>query len=242
MEARSSRAVAAHVPGARVVELGGGVSVFARVGSPINKVIGVGFEGAVDLAAAEATWGEPMRIELSTLAAPEMAASLTGFQLAGFENVLVRALGDEPAPKLEVVEGDPAWFDIIVDGFAAGDGTGAQVDHYARDAIEQVMRDFAAAQGYRRYIVKLDGEPAGAASMRIDDGIAALAGAATLPKFRRRGVQGALLAARLRDARAEGCELAVIVTAPGSLSMKNAMRSGFALAYARAVLQRAERV
>jgi GNAT superfamily N-acetyltransferase len=242
VESRLSRAVAVPIAGARIIEIAGGTSVFARVGSPVNKVIGVGFDGPVDLAPIEPTWDEPVRVELATLASPAAAASLIGYQLMGFENVLVRALGDVPAPPIDVgTNDDAAWMRVLVEGFAAGDGTGAQVDHYARAAIEQVMRDFGAAEGFRRYVARLD-NVAGAASMFIDDGIAILAGAATLPAARRRGVQAALLAARLRDARDAGCELAVITTAPGSLSQKNAMRSGFVLAYARAVLQRTERV
>lgn len=72
--------------------------------------------------------------------------------------------------------------------------------------------------------------------MRIDDGVAALAGAATVPAHRRRGVQTALLAARLADAAAAGCDLAVITTEPGSKSQENAQNSGFTLLYTRAIL------
>ena len=47
---------------------------------------------------------------------------------------------------------------------------------------------------------------------------------------------GPELATRLADSRAEGCDLAVIVTQPGSKSHQNAQRSGFHLLYTRAVL------
>jgi GNAT superfamily N-acetyltransferase len=75
--------------------------------------------------------------------------------------------------------------------------------------------------------------------MRIaGDGIAQLTGAATAPAHRRHGVQSALLAARLADAAGAGCEVAVIVTQPGSKSQQNAQRQGFDLLYTRAVLAR----
>ena len=39
-----------------------------------------------------------------------------------------------------------------------------------------------------------------------------MCGATTLPKFRRRGLQTSLLNARLRDAGAAGCDVAVVTT------------------------------
>ncbi len=254
VESRLSASIAAAVrdrdPRAPVsiTPLGDSSAVFARPGSPINKLIGVGFTGALDgdaLTAVEAQWrehGEQFRVELATLASTEAAAQLSGrgYQLIGFENVLVRPLTTLP-PRSEHVaiaadDDDAAWMRVLVDGFAAGDGTGVAVDNYVREAIEQAMIDMAAAAGFARYVARLDGTHAGAATMRVDDGVALMCGATTLPAFRRRGVQAALLAARLADARAAGCELAVVTTAPGSQSQANVMRSGFQLAYARAIL------
>ena len=87
-----------------------------------------------------------------------------------------------------------------------------------------------------RYAALHDGELAGGASLRIDDGVAQLAGAATAPAHRRLGVQSALLSARLADAADAGCDVAVITTQPGSRSHQNAQRQGFDLLYTRAVL------
>jgi GNAT superfamily N-acetyltransferase len=82
---------------------------------------------------------------------------------------------------------------------------------------------------------------AGGGAVRISDGLVQLAGAATLPSHRRRGVQSALLRARLLDAARQGCDLAVVTTEPASKSQENVQRAGFALLYARAVLIRAPR-
>ena len=73
-------------------------------------------------------------------------------------------------------------------------------------------------------------------SGEIADGIAQLTGAATAPAHRRRGVQTALLSARLAVAAAAGCDLAVVTTQPASKSQQNAQRRGFALLYTRAIL------
>ena len=49
-------------------------------------------------------------------------------------------------------------------------------------------------------------------------------------------MQTALLAARLADAAAAGCNVAVVTTQPGSRSQHNVQRRGFDLLYVRAVL------
>ena len=82
------------------------------------------------------------------------------------------------------------------------------------------------------------GVAVGGATMRIYRGVAQLCGAATLPAYRRRGVQTALLEARLADAAAAGCDLAVVTTLPGSKSHQNVQRRGFEILYTRAVLVR----
>ncbi len=74
--------------------------------------------------------------------------------------------------------------------------------------------------------------------MRVADGLAQLTGAATRPAHRRRGVQSALLAARLREAAEWGCDLAVVTVLPGSKSQQNAQRRGFELLYTRAIFRR----
>jgi len=129
------------------------------------------------------------------------------------------------------------WLDVVVSGFAQPDVGAAQAEgqEYPREAIERVFGDVASVPGFRRYLAHVDGVVAGGASMREFDGVAQLCGAATLPAFRRRGVQTALLNARLRDARRRGCDLAVVTTAPGSTSQQHAQRRGFALLYARAL-------
>jgi GNAT superfamily N-acetyltransferase len=103
--------------------------------------------------------------------------------------------------------------------------------------LERAERDFAAV-GVVRYIALRDAVPAAGASLRIGEGVAQLAGSATAPAHRRRGIQSALLAARLTDAAAAGCDIAVVTTQPGSKSQENVQRRGFHLLYTRAVLVR----
>mgnify|MGYP003330870158 CR=1 FL=1 len=64
-------------------------------------------------------------------------------------------------------------------------------------------------------------------------------GAATIPRARGRGAQNALLAVRLAYARERGCDIAVVGTACGSASPRNAERNGFRIAYTRTKWTRA---
>jgi GNAT superfamily N-acetyltransferase len=80
------------------------------------------------------------------------------------------------------------------------------------------------------------GTVAGGAALGIHGGAAHFFADSTLPAFRGRGVQGALIAARLSHAREVGCDLACAATAAGSASQRNFERAGFAPAYSQALL------
>jgi GNAT superfamily N-acetyltransferase len=250
----TSRAIRRGVREGFARPLAGGVAVFAGAGSPFVKVAGLGFAGPLDereLEAVEqefARRGAPVRVELSNLGEPSIAPLLThrGYVLQGFENVLGRPLPPPVATTpsaVEVSEGtegdDPLWLATIVEGFAHADPQGVPSDEsFPREAVEAAMSDMAGVTGYERYLARVGGVVAGAASMVRLDGVAILCGAATLPAHRRRGVQTALLAARLERAARDGCDVAVITTQPGSKSQENAQRQGFSLLYTRAVLVR----
>ena len=128
---------------------------------------------------------------------------------------------------------------ILQDGLRVG-AQGFQIGiartDETRETIAQVMRDVSTVPGYRGFLARRERSLAGAASLRLHAGIAQLTGATTLPAHRRRGVQTALLRARLAFASKEGCDLAVVTTQPGSVSQQNVMRQGFSLLYARAIL------
>ncbi|MCB9794662.1 MAG: hypothetical protein H6741_18270 [Alphaproteobacteria bacterium] len=59
---------------------------------------------------------------------------------------------------------------------------------------------------WRRYTAFIEGVPAGEAILAQFGDVAYLADAATVPRFRRRGVQRALIARRIADARAAGAQ------------------------------------
>jgi GNAT superfamily N-acetyltransferase len=236
-----------------VIPVAGSVASFAEEGSPLNKVAGLGFGGVPTAAALDeierafTARGAPVQVELAHLVDPAIGALLTdrGYRLTSFENVLGLALTGEPErvtpPGVEVrPSGDDEfepWLDVVADGFAHPDTQGAPShEEFPREVVARAMRDLTAAAGVMRYVALRDGVLAGGASFRVAEGVAQLTGAATAPAHRRRGVQTALLSARLADAAAAGCDIAVITTQPGSKSQQNAQRRGFDLLYTRAIL------
>jgi GNAT superfamily N-acetyltransferase len=236
-----------------VVPISGGQAIYVGPASPVNKVIGLGFDADLDVEALEQIerrWGqrgEPVRIEMSILTDPSLGSALTdrGYRLHGFENVLGLALDREPPPlntsgvTVDIVTAAefPTWIDIAVEAFSNVDGTGSvPPDALSRERLREVLEEMMGVAGFTRYVARVEGEPVGEAALRIDGDLAQLAGAGTVPPARGRGVQKALLHRRLTDARAAGCTLAVVTTAPGTRSQDNVMRRGFELLYTRAIL------
>jgi GNAT superfamily N-acetyltransferase len=239
--------------GGFVIPIAGGVASFAGEDSPFNKVAGLGFGGTPGAAALDeierafAACGAPVQVELAHLADPDIGAFLTGrgYRLVSFETVLGRALTAEPErvtpPGIEVrPSGDDeleAWLDVVVDAGRPPDTPRLPWhEEFPREALAGAERDLVTAAGVIRYAALRDGIIAGGASFRPAEGIAQFTGAATAPAHRRRGIQTALLSARLADAAAAGCDIAVVTTQPGSKSQQNVQRRGFDLLYARAVL------
>lgn len=258
-EARMCAQIADHVRVTRraspplVLPISGGHAVYVGPSSPVNKVIGLGLDTELDLPALtriERAWqerDEPVRIEMSVLTDPALGTALTdrGYGLHGFENVLGLPLDRpprEPRPtdvSVEIIPDDQfrTWIDVAVEAFMNMDGTGSvPPDPLSKEHLTQVLEEMMTVPGFICYLARVDGEPVGEAAMRIDGALAQIAGAGTLPHARGRGVQKALLHRRLADARAAGCTLAVVTTAPGTRSQDNVMRRGFELLYSRAIL------
>jgi GNAT superfamily N-acetyltransferase len=235
-----------------VIPVAGGFACFADDGAPFNKVVGLGFGGvpsdaALDeIEAAYKARHSATQVELTNLADPDIGVTLTGrgYRLVAFENVLGRSLRAAPASdastdvevRLAGEQQLDAWIDVVSTGFATPDEQGVPLsEDFPREIVERAERDLVAA-GARTYLALRGGVVVGGGGLRITDGVAQLVGAATAPQHRRRGVQTALLAARLVDAAAQGCDVAVVTTAPGSKSQQNVARQGFHLLYTRAVL------
>jgi ribosomal protein S18 acetylase RimI-like enzyme len=256
-EAGASRLMADRVVARGAVQGGfsrpfaGGAAVFTGRDAPLTKVIGVGFEQPPETSAVETIErafldrGAAVRYEIASLADPGWLRALTrrGYELQGFEHVLAAPLPlpaehRVPGMTIERTTDAVAWRDALIDGFSSPDlgVASAPPEEFPRAALEETFDDMTSGPGFVMYAAYIEGQVAGAAGLRLIDGLAQLCGAATLPAWRRRGVQTALLRERLDDAAHAGCDLAVVTTQPGSKSEANANRAGFGLLYTRAVL------
>lgn len=231
--------------GAEYVEIAGGLALYAGEPSPLNQAVGVGLHGPVS--AEEFDRFEtfyrhrncPAQIVLSPYADLTLLEFVRdrGYRLTEFNSVMVCRLNQfRESPPLEDVRVERVtpptahrWAEVLVEGFAE-----------FGELPTSLFEPYGLMAHGLNFLAYVDGEVAGGASGTLypEHQLAAIFGAATLPKFRRRGVQNALFQARLRDAKATGCELAVVCTQPASGSQRNAERNGFRLAYTKVVLVR----
>ena len=235
--------------GVASLEAGGGRALFGVADSPLNKVLGLGVGAPVsdaDLDAIEAFYashGGPAQIELCPHATPDLASRLSarGFMLQGFENQLARAMNDGQTDSAASSsfrtarassEEDDLWVDVVAEGFAAGGGDAPPAESV--DLLRAVMRQFN-HPAIIRYLVWDNDTAAGGGAAYVRDGIVGIFGTATLPGFRRRGVQTALVTEMLADATARA-DLAIATTEPGSTSQRTFERLGFRLIYTRAIM------
>jgi ribosomal protein S18 acetylase RimI-like enzyme len=90
---------------------------------------------------------------------------------------------------------------------------------------------FLAVPGVGLYLSRVDGAVAGVARLAIDGDLAEFGGGATLPEFRGRGVQQAMLRHRINEACAAGCSILVTEAEPETGSARNILRAGFEAAF-----------
>jgi GNAT superfamily N-acetyltransferase len=237
--------------GAAVEPICGGHMIFAGLNSPIGRTVGMGFDGsatAADLDRMEQFYrshNAPSQIDVCPLTDPPLFEMLKqrSYVMAELNNVLFRRLNDHDQEKaiespsgVTIRQGHAeeaeAFADIVVRSFFPnGDEP---------EGFTEMIAPIYQAEGAIVFVAEVDGKPVACAAGLIipEHRIVALFGAGTLPEFRRRGLQTALLRRRMEVARKAGCDHAVIVTLGGTTSMRNAERLGFRVAYSKATLMK----
>lgn len=86
---------------------------------------------------------------------------------------------------------------------------------------------FYCSSEFRCFVARAGGEVEGIATMYVSKGVGWLANAYTFPRARRQGVHGALLDARLADARELGLRQLYTDVVPNDASERNLLRAGF---------------
>jgi GNAT superfamily N-acetyltransferase len=240
-EAENARACAAVRQGTAVLEAAGGFAVFTGIDSPLTHALGIGMNGAVgaaELAGIEnffRTRGARPAFDLSPLADSGLIETLSerGYRITEFNNVMVKRLaGAEivftPRVRRALSSEADLWAHTL--GHAFFDKAELTTDEM------DIGRDLFGMPGGLCYLATVDAETAAGAGMAIRDGLATLYADGVIERFRGRGLQGELIAARLNEALAQGCDLSTASTLPGSVSQRNYERHGFQVAYTRVTL------
>ncbi len=248
--------------GAGIIPIAGGVAALTSgaFGRKLNHVTGFGLGKSAsedELASLEkryAARGLATEIDIcpyvDTGALQLLAAR--GYTVNAFSNTYVKLLDDSIlAPTVsgtQIKAGVAVEIEKVsaanADSFFAACVAGFSVQAHQRPVVLlQALAQIAMARGDTRlYIARVDGKIAGSGGLGLIDpegaAVAHLYIASTLPEYRGRGIQQALLQARLMDARQAGYTLASITARPSNTSARNALRAGFELAYTKSTFVR----
>jgi GNAT superfamily N-acetyltransferase len=229
--------------GAKWISVAGAWAMFDGVDSPWSQTFGLGLfqmptaAGLTEIEDFFKERGARVFHEVSPLADKALLAMLgeRGYRPFEMSNVMFLPLSEELSQRGKsgsavsvrvAVEGEAdAWARTSAEGWS-------EYKEFAHLMLE-MGRVVATAKGNTLFLAEMDGQIIGAGGLSIHDGVALFAGASTIPAWRRRGAQWALLDARFQYARAAGCDLAMMGAEPGSSSQRNAERQGFRIAYTR---------
>ena len=238
-----ARALADASIGALWIEVDGTLAMFDGPGSPLTQTFGLGMfatltsEGLDEIESFYSSRGADTMHETCPLADPALLRILPdrGYRQIEQSTVLHQPLslashsemqGDTHV-RVRTTSAEESLLWATVGSRGWGD----------TPELAEFMLDFgriyARADRMVCFIAEWDGEPAAAAALSVQNGVALLAGASTIPEFRCRGLQTALLHARLAYGARVGCDLAMMGALPGSGSQRNAERRGFRIAYTR---------
>ena len=232
--------------GAAVETISGGHMIFAGLGSPIGRAVGMGFAAPVtsaEMDKLEAFYFSrkaPAKTDYCPLSDPSLLelANQRGYGIEELNNVLFRKL--DPAESFPLRSGytiragkpdeAAAFSNIVRRSFFPHGGE--------PEGFDEMLSPMFAFPGSLTFVAEIDGQlvATGAGLIIPEHKIVGLYGAGTLDEYRGRGLQTAMLERRMQIAAAAGCEYAVIITQGGTTSMRNAERLGFRVAYSKATL------
>jgi GNAT superfamily N-acetyltransferase len=235
----------------------GGMGLLASRGIPItefNRAMGVDTQGPLpqrDLLAAT-DW-------LDSHAAQGWAFQVAPASRAASNLKIIEPLGFSPSGSgwakfiRRVNESVPAQLPECVDiriadaTIAAHFGATVQAGFGVAPECAGWFAALVGRPGWYCFLATIDGEPAAAAAMFIRDGAAWSGMSTTLPDYRGRGLQSALINARLNEAAARSVTWVTSETGQptveddaGFSSYRNQKRAGFERAYIRLNLKRTD--
>ena len=231
-----------------MLEVAGGLAIFAGAGSPLTQGLAMGLHGEVTAADLDAMERHvcpdgrgAKQLELCPYVDPSLPALLAarGYRVHEWQLAWTCALPQPapaparaPDPALRVRRVRPGEEDVFFRCVLAGFLESEDVPEEAM----AMMRPSAFAEGFELYLALLGDEVVGGGTLARQGDVALVNGSAVRPAFRGRGAQGALLRARLDRASELGCTVAYSATLPGTASRRNMERYGFHVAYPKVLM------
>jgi GNAT superfamily N-acetyltransferase len=227
--------------GGSVLGLLGGIGVYYGPGHFMNQGLALGLEeplGAESLDRLEAHLapeGGEVVVEVAAGVDSGCLGLLAerGYRLRQFQQVWQLRLDSrprEPALEVRVAAPQDGFAAVVMAGFMNLDDP-RSVDATGVPFTEGVF-------GTKAFLAFLDGGPVAGGTVSVVDGVAVLSGTSVLPRFRGRGIQKAVIAARLAWAHDQGARTACSATLPGTASQASLERLGFRVAYPKVELAR----
>jgi GNAT superfamily N-acetyltransferase len=224
------------------ITVGGGIAEFRGINSPVTQAEGLGLNGPVseeDLERLEGFFrsrGSAVFTEVCPMADQSFIEALgkRSYRVIEFSNMLMREISEHekfppPAPDVTIRPAELGESRLFAETVSRGFS-----EHFEpTDELISTIQEFFTGVGLTPYLAFLDGKLAGGGTLGIRKRVAGLFGTSTLPEFRKRGIQSALIAARLEIGRSAGCDVAMSITLPASGSQRNLERQGFRVVYTR---------
>lgn len=108
-----------------------------------------------------------------------------------------------------------------------------EIPTHILDKTEHFTRIEYSDANWRRYLALVEGKPASLACVYAGKQATSIAVMGTVPQYRNRGCQTALLRQCIADAAEAGSDLIVSQTGSGTTSERNMLRAGFQVAYTK---------
>jgi len=232
--------------GAEVRQVGSGFALFAGPGTPMSQALGLGLDGPVDAAQIDAVeellsrGGGAVVVSVLPCADPSLSTLLAErrYRAGEFHHVLLKLLGEDDlgftAPAGLTVRPIDAgekelWARTVLAGFLEKEEANVAEAPWFTPTVPEGTTCFIAFDGARAV---------GAGSVSVEGDVAIFSGTSVLPSARGKGLQLALIRARLAHAKQAGCAMGNSATLPATGSQRNLERAGFRIHHCRVMMVR----
>ncbi|HVA27386.1 MAG TPA: hypothetical protein VNF68_04360 [Candidatus Baltobacteraceae bacterium] len=221
-----------------MLAIGGGIAVFAGIDSPLSEGTGIGLWESAGEAEAEALVcfyrdrAAPARVRVSPHADLRFVRGLAarGCVPISYENMMVADLTSLEASRdarVQAMGDELAWSRASASAFADG----APIT----DADMGVPMMLCTIPDVTALEIRVNSEVVATGCMDVNGEVAGFFAASTLPAYRGKGFQGALIRDRIARGLERGARIGRVTTRPTTASEQNFRRIGFVPLYTSTV-------